>query len=306
MPRAIWSGSISFGLVNVPVGLYSATHDSTIHFNQFQKGTQSRIRNRRVNERTGKEVDFDDIVLGYEIDDDQYVILTKEELESVEPGKSRTIEITDFVEASDVDPIYYQRSYYLAPQDEAAERPYSLLVQAMQDRERIAIANFVMRDKQYLAAIRPAGKVLILETLYFADEVRDPADVLEDMPRKATFKPRDLDAAEMLLDAMTTTWDPKNYRDTYRDRVMGLIEAKAKGRKVVVEEEERAAPNVVDLMAALQESVERARKHRPGNAHHVVKLKTEPADDVRRTNRRAARSKTRSARPTSRPRKKAS
>ena len=279
MARSIWSGSVSFGLVNVPVSMYSATQDSTVHFNQFQKGTSARIRLKRVNEDTGREVDYEDIVKGYDLGDGKYVIVTPEELESVEPGRSRTIEITDFVEAADVDPIYFDTTYYLAPKDDSAAKAYRLLLRALEESERIAVATFVMRDKQHLAAIRPLGDVLALETMRFADEVRDPHEVIEDLPKKATVSARDLDAARMLIDAMATEWDPDNYRDTYRDRVMALIKAKAKGREVVVEHDAEAAPNVVDLMAALQASVDAAKGRRPGNAHQAGKLATRKASD---------------------------
>lgn len=161
MARAIWTGSVSFGLVNVPVGLYSATQDHKVHFHQFEKGTSNRIRNERVNERTGEEVPYRDIVKGAEVGDGAYVMLTQEELESVEPGRSRTIDISDFVEASEIDPLYYQKSYYLAPADDTAKKPYALLVKAMEKAERIGVATFVMRGKQYLAAIRPHDGVLV-------------------------------------------------------------------------------------------------------------------------------------------------
>ena len=170
MARSIWTGSLSFGLVNVPVKLYSATHEHEVSFHQFQKGTSSRIRYKRVNEDTGDEVDFEDIVKGAEIDDGRYVIITPEELESVEPGKSRTIDITDFVDAAEIDPIYFQKSYYLGPADDTAKKAYALLAHAMEKAERIGIATFVMRDKQYLAAIRPHDGLLLLETMFFADE----------------------------------------------------------------------------------------------------------------------------------------
>src|SRR3954451_16891789 len=163
MARAIWTGSVSFGLVNVPVGLFSATEDHDVHFHQFQKGTSSRVRNQRVNEDTGDEVAYKDVVKGAELDDGGYVMLTQEELESVEPGRSRTIDISDFVDAAEIDPLHYQKSYYLAPTDDSAKKAYSLLLKAMAKAERIGVATFVMRGKQYLAAIRPQDDVLVLE-----------------------------------------------------------------------------------------------------------------------------------------------
>ena len=226
MPRAIWSGAISFGLVNVPVGLYSATEDHDVHFHQFEKGTTARVRNQRVNEETGEEVAYRDVVKGAELDDGGYVMLTQEELESVEPGKSRTIDITDFVEAAEIDPVYYQRSYYLAPADKTAGKPYLLLARAMKKADRIGIATFVMRGKQYLAAIRPRDDLLVLETMFFADEVREPAKGIDRLPVKGKVAPKDLTMAVHLVEALTTAWDPANYEDTYTARVKRLIDAK--------------------------------------------------------------------------------
>src|SRR4051794_21462170 len=238
MARAIWSGSISFGLVNVPVGLFSATQDHEVHFHQFEKGTSSRIRYERVNEDTGDEVEYEDVVKGAEVSDGEYVMLTQEELESVEPGRSRTIDISDFVDAAEIDPVYYQKSYYLGPSDDTAKKAYALLVKAMAKAERIGVATFVMRGKQYLAAIRPSPdeKVLILETMHFADEVREPADELDQLPTRTKVDKKDLDMAVSLVTSLTTDWDPKNYRDTYTERVEQLIDANKKDREIVVPE----------------------------------------------------------------------
>jgi DNA end-binding protein Ku len=266
MARAIWSGSLSFGLVNVPVGLFSATEDKTVHFHQFEKGTSSRIRYRRVNEDTGEEVDYDDIVKGAEVGDGQFVTLTPEELESVEPGRSRTIDISDFVDVDEIDPIYYQKTYYLAPRDEPAQRAYALLVRAMDEAQRVGIATFVMRSKQYLAAVRPKGDVLTLETMFFADEVRDPASELEKLPTKVRLRTRDVDMAVSLIESMTTEWDPTNYRDTYRERVEELIDAKKNDEQVVTTQPAGDEGQVLDLMDALQASLERAKGHQAGNA----------------------------------------
>lgn len=269
MARAIWSGSVAFGLVNVPVQLFSATEDRTVHFHQFERDTSSRIRYRRVNEDTGDEVDYDDIVKGYDLGDGEYVIVTPEELEAVEPGRSRTIEITDFVDAAEIDPIYYQKTYYLAPRDDSAAKAYQLLVRAMAETDRTAVATFVMRSKQYLAALRPMDDVLTLETMYFAEEVRDAHDEIDQLPTTTEVGSRDFDTAGMLIDAMTTEWDPSNYRDTYRDRVLELIDAKRAGEEIVTTTEEAASAEVVDLMAVLEQSVDAARRHRPGNRHQA-------------------------------------
>jgi DNA end-binding protein Ku len=263
MARAIWTGSVGFGLVNVPVALFSATEDHTVHFSQFQRDTPNRIRYRRINEETGEEVDYSDIVKGYDIGGGDYVIVTPDELEEIEPGRSRTIEISDFVDQSEIDPIYYQKTYYLAPQGDGADRPYGLLLQAMQNADRVGIATFVMRDKQYLAAIRPAEGVLALETMFFPDEVRDPAKELDRLPKNQRFSGRELDMALALIESMTVPWKAENYRDTYRDRVMELIDAKRRGEQVVTEGREAEPAKVVDLMDALQRSLESAESAKP-------------------------------------------
>ncbi len=292
MARAIWSGSISFGLVNVPVGLYAATEDKTVHFNQFQEGTDDRVRNKRVNESTGKEVEYADIVKGYDLGDGRHVIVTPDELAEVEPGRSSSIEITDFVEASDIDPIHYRKSYYLAPKTDDAARAYGLLRQAMEKAGRIGIATFVMRGKQYLAAIRPHNKVLVLETMYFGDEIRDPADELPEIPRKPKFSDKDLTMAVGLIDSLTVEWKPENYTDTYRDRVLQLVKAKGKGREVVVDDDAEASGEVVDLMEALRKSVEAAKSRRAaGNKGAAQKLKTRKADDHEDKKKPAAKKK---------------
>jgi DNA end-binding protein Ku len=255
MARAIWTGSLSFGLVSVPVGLFTATDDKSIHFNQFQAGTSDRVRNKRVNESTGEEVAYSDIVKGYDLGDGQFVILTPEELEAVEPGRSREIAILDFVDLDDIDPVFYRTAYYLAPHNEQARRAYALLREAMEESRKVGIATFVMRGKQYLVAVRPEREVIGLETMFFADEVRDPAKEIEGIPVDAEIKPRELETAKLLIDSMATAWDPSNYQDTYRKRVEELIEQKSHGKVVATAEREPALPPVVDLMEALRASV---------------------------------------------------
>ena len=278
MARSIWSGALTFGLVNVPVSLYSATQDKTVHFNQLQRGTSSRIRYRRVNEDTGEEVAYEDIVKGHDVGGGQYVVVTREELEEIAPGRSRTIDISDFVDAAQIDPIYYQKTYYLGPQSEQASRPYALLREAMQTSGKIAIATFVMRTKQYLAAVRPDDQVLVLETMHFADEVRDPVQEIESLPVDATPSSRDLDMAVRLIEAMATDWEPESYRDTYRDRLSELLDAKRRGHEVVPEQPTAGSAEVVDLMEALRASVEAAKGHRRGNVGQAVApLPTRPA-----------------------------
>jgi DNA end-binding protein Ku len=265
--RSIWTGAVGFGLVTVPVGVYSATEDKTIEFHQFEAGTSDRIRYQRVNERTGKEVEYDDIVKGHDVGGGEYVIVTPEELEAVEPGRSRTIDITDFVDLSEIDPIYFQKAYYLAPKGDEARRPYDLLRQAMAATNQVAIATFVMRDKQYLVAIRAEDRVLVMSTLFFADEVRDPVDEIDDLPRAHKFSARDLSTAKQLIASLSTHWDPTNYRDSYRERVDDMIKRKQKGEEIVRNDEDEATGGeVVDLLDALRASVDAAKAKRTGGS----------------------------------------
>ncbi|MGI5131577.1 Ku protein [Pseudonocardia sp. CA-107938] len=262
MARAIWTGSISFGLVSIPVGLFSATDDHTIHFHQFERGTSDRVRNKRVNERTGEEVDYADIVKGADVGGGEHVIVEPEELEAIAPGRSRDLEISDFVDLDEIDPLYFQRTYWLAPTAEQYARPYALLLAAMTRTNRAAIGTFVMRGKQYLAAIRPDRDVLALETLHFADEVRDPKKDLENLPGKTPAKGKELDMATQLIESMSGRWKPEKYRDTYRDKVDALIADKQRGRQTVVEAEPPDPTEMADLLAALERSVADAKAGR--------------------------------------------
>jgi DNA end-binding protein Ku len=265
MARPIWTGSLSFGLVNVPVGLYTATDDKTIHFNQFQAGTTDRIRNKRINERTGEEVENDQIVKGYDLGGGDYVVVTPDELEAAEPGRSKNIEITDFVDLEDIDPVFYKSTYYLAPHREGAEKPYALLRQAMSESKKIGVATFVFRTKQHLVAIRPDAEVLALETLYYADEVRDPVRDIDSLPgEKYRFEGRELDAAKLLVESMAAKWEPESYHDTYREQVMDIIERKARGETISSERPVERQATVVDLLGALEKSVEAAIARRKG------------------------------------------
>jgi DNA end-binding protein Ku len=287
MAKAVWTGSLSFGLVNVPVGLYSATEDRSIHFNQFRAGTSERIRNKRVSELTGDEVAYSDIVKGYDLGGGEYVILTPEELTSLAPGPSHTIEVTDFVELSEIDPIYFDKPYFLAPHGKNGDRAYELLRKVMAETNKVAIATFVMRDKQYLVAVRPEKSALVLETLLFADEVRDPVKEIEVLPVQASFEDREIEMAKLLIDSMTTAWQPESYRDTYRERVEELIDQKRQGT-VVVSEGPRAEPApVVDLLAALQASVSAARGRSGVPVSAVAQRSQKPAGRTDRVRRRA-------------------
>jgi len=283
MARSIWTGSISFGLVNIPVGLYSAVEERSIRFHQLERGTSDRIRYKRVNESTGKEVEYQDIVKGYEVSDDQYIVLTDKELEAVEPSGSRSVEIEDFVDQAEIDPIYFDRTYYLAPRNEAAMKPYALLREAMREAGKVGIATFVMRGKEHLAAIRVDGNgdVIALETMYFADEIRDPRRELDMLPDGEAPKERELSMAVALIDSMSSKWEPDRYHDRYRARVMDLIKQKQSGEEFVVSRQPRKDTNVVDLMEALRRSVERVRGGEPAAE--------EPAEEAAASNGRSAR-----------------
>jgi DNA end-binding protein Ku len=260
--RPIWSGAINFGLVTVPVELYSATEDHTISFRQFQRCTSDRIRYKRINERTGEEVPFAEIVKGADLGGGDYVIIEPDELDAIAPGRSRTIDIDAFVNIDDIDPVYFQKTYWLAPTKEEYGRAYSLLLQAMSKTNRAGVATFVMRGKEYLTAIRPGDQLLILNTLLFPEDLRNPEKELKSMPEVTAARGKELDMAVTLIDSMTDDWTPANYHDTYTERVEKLIEDKAAGREIVTESEPSQPTKVVDLFDALSRSVEGRKKRR--------------------------------------------
>jgi DNA end-binding protein Ku len=259
MARAVWSGLISFGLVSVPVGLFTATQEHQPSFHQFAKNSTNRIRYKRVNERTGKEVDFENIVKGVDVGGGEHVMVTDEELEQIAPGRSRALEISGFVDLDEIDPIYFNKAYYLAPSGDESKKTYALLRDAMAKTNRAGIGTFVMHGKQHLAAVRAAGNTLVLETLFFADEVRDSKSMLDNLPGKTSFSKGELNMATQLVESMADAWNPKQYRDTYTDRVNELIAAKRKGNEVQVADDAPEPTNVVDLLEALRRSVDTAR-----------------------------------------------
>jgi DNA end-binding protein Ku len=261
MPRAIWSGAISFGLVNIPVKLYSAVSRKTVRFHQLDREDNQRIQQKRVNPRTGEEVPYENLVKGYELAPDRYVVITPEELDGIEPQKTRTIDIEDFVELSEIDPIYYDHPYYLVP-DKGAAKAYKLLLEAMKDSGKVAIARVVIRSKENLVAIRPLDDgVLTMETMLFADEVV-PSDGIEDIPAdgEAKTSARELEMANQLIDSLTAEFEPDKYRDEYRDRVLDMIERKAEGEEIVVEAPDEEPQKVPDLMAALEASIKGSKR----------------------------------------------
>ncbi|HVT67930.1 MAG TPA: Ku protein [Trebonia sp.] len=259
MARAIWSGVLSFGLVAIPVELYSATEPHRPAFHQFEEGTADRIRYQRVNERTGDEVGYGDIVKGADTGGGNYVMLDQDELDSVAPGRSRSLDIHTFVALDEIDAIYFDKTYFLGPGEDAA-KPYALLCDALEGSGKAAIASFVMRGKEYLAAVRADEGLLALETLFFADEVRDPRAEIGNLPVRVKLSREEVRMARQLVDSMSGPWTPSDYRDTYTDRVNELIKAKKSEKEFQPAAEPPAATNVSDLTAVLQASVDAAKK----------------------------------------------
>jgi DNA end-binding protein Ku len=260
MARAIWSGTISFGLLNVPVKLYSAVSRKTIRFNELREADGARVRHKRVAEGTDDEVSYDEIVKGYELTKDRYVTFTRDELAELDPAKTRTIEIQDFVDIGDIDPIYFESPYYLGPAD-GAEKAYSLLAKAMESSGKAAIARFVLRNREHLAAIRASSGVLTMTTMRFADEVVSPEELDDVLPQEAPkAQKKEVEMAQKLIDSLTADFDPSQYRDEYREELLSMIERKAEGKELVTAaNEEPEATKAPDLMAALEQSIAAVR-----------------------------------------------
>jgi DNA end-binding protein Ku len=261
MPRSIWSGAISFGLVTVPVKLYSAVSRKSVRFHQLNGKTGVRIQQKRVDPTTGDEVPYEDIVKGFELTPDRYVVIEPGELEALDPKKTKAIEIEDFVALDEIDPIYYDHPYYLAPGTGGA-KAYKLLLEAMRETGRVAIATVVIRSKQQLVAVRPMGDDLLgMATMVFPDEIIDPSTIEELAAiAEVEINPRELEIAEQLVDSLSGPFDPEKYRDTYRDEVLELVERKAQGEHIAVQPAaEEAEEPVPDLMAALKASLESVR-----------------------------------------------
>jgi DNA end-binding protein Ku len=262
MARSVWTGSISFGLVNVPVKAHTAVRDHDVHFHQLEKGSGARIRNRKVSEKSGREVDDSKIEMGFEVTKGRYVTFGKDELNDLRPRSTRAVEVTDFVALAEIDPIYYERTYWLAPDGESGNKAYHLLLAAMEERQRVAIGTVVMRNKQYLTAIRPLDGVLAMSTMRFADEIVPRADV-EGLPRRAAkADPKALRMATQLIDGLASEWKPAAYHDTFATELRKRIKAKDAGKLKTVEPEPDEPGKVLDLMAALEASVKSAKGRR--------------------------------------------
>jgi DNA end-binding protein Ku len=256
VPSTIWTGSISFGLVTVPVKLTPAVKSRDVSFNQLEEGTGSRIRLRRVSEQTGEEVSTDRIVKGYEIEKGRYVVVEKSELETLAPKASHTIEIEDFVDLADIDPIYFDTPYYVLA-DEKASKPYRLLVEAMTQLQKVAIGRVVIRAKERLVAIRPMDGMLCVETMHYADEIV-AREKLDGVPAGGDVNERELEMAMQLVEALAGAFAPDKYHDEYREQLLELIDQKAAGQEIVARPEPEAPAKVLDLMAALEASLKRA------------------------------------------------
>jgi DNA end-binding protein Ku len=267
MARSIWSGALSFGLVNVPVKLYSAVSRKTVRFHQLNQETGNRIAQKRVDSQTGDEVPYEGIVKGYELGRDRYVVIEPDELDALDPARTKTIDIEDFVELGQIDPVYYDHPYYLVP-DKGAAKPYGLLLEAMRRSGKVAIARVVLRSKEQLVAIRPSGGVLLMETMIFHDEVVPP-DALDDLPAEGDLgaSDREVAMAEQLIASLSADFDPSKYSDEYREKVLDLVERKAEGHALAVQPETPAPAAVPDLMAALEASLAAVKgKPSPGSS----------------------------------------
>jgi DNA end-binding protein Ku len=261
MPRPVWSGTISFGLVAIPVKLFNAVRRQSVSFNQLDGRDMQRIRYRKVNGETGEEVDDDDIVKGYEVSKGRYVVVDPDELEPFMPVPTKSIDLEEFVELGEIDPVYFDTAYLVAP--DKNPKPYVLLARAMEESGKVAIGRFVMRNKQYTAAIRAEDGRLVMSSLVHADEVVDPASIDElDGLAEVEVSDREVAMAESLVESLTAAFEPAKYHDEYREQVLALIQMKADGEELALPEVVSEKPNVVDIMAALEASVAAAKQAR--------------------------------------------
>ena len=261
MPRPVWSGTISFGLVAIPIKMFHGVSKKSVSFNQLDERTMSRIRLKKVSADTGEEVPEENIVKGYEISKGKYVVVDPDELEPFIPSATKSIDLEEFVDLDEIDPVYFDSPYILAP--DKAPKPYALLARAMEAAGKVAIGRFVMRNKQYVAAVRASEGTLLMSTMVFADEVV-PVDSIEELDALNSIEvsPKEVKMAESLVESLSAEFDPSKYHDSYRQQVLDLIERKAAGEQFEAPEPAAAAPQVVDLMAALEASVKAAKAAR--------------------------------------------
>jgi len=256
MPRSMWKGAISFGLVTIPVAVYPATEEKTLRFNQLHDEDMGRIRQKRVCEKDGEIVDFDHIVKGYEYEKDRYIVLTDEDFDSVPVESSRAIDIVQFVDLEEIDPMLYKKSYYLVP-DETGAKAYALLREAMSQDAKVGIAKVSFRDKEHLAALRFSDDAFVLETMYWPDEIR--AADFGDVDVNVKVRDQELEMARQLIEGLTADWNPEEFTDEYREALLKIVEAKINGEEIELVAAEPTA-KVVDLMEALKASVAAAKK----------------------------------------------
>ena len=254
--RSLWTGAIGFGLVNIPIKIFSATQDSDLNLDMLDRKSLSPIHYKRGSEATGKEVEWGNIIKGYKINDKD-VILDEKDFESANAVKTKVIEITDFVNESEIDPLYYEMPYYLSP-DKSGERAYVLLRQALEKTKKVGVATFVMRNKESLALLRPVGNMIVLNRLRFAEEIRDPKEI--EVPAKASVKPGELKMAIALINQLEGKFDIKQYKDTYAAELMKIIKAKSKGTKITASPLKVVHSKATDLMAQLKDSLGTKRK----------------------------------------------
>lgn len=258
MARSLWKGSINFGLVHIPVKMYKAASGKDLRFRELHDADLSPLKQKRFCPIDGEEVSRDHVVKGFEVGPDQFVVVKKEELEALEKGEAHTINIENFVDLSEVDPVYFENSYYVTP-DKGASRAYALLLAAMQDANKAAIARVVLRQKQHLVLLRAAGDAIAMSTLYYADEVL-AQDKLDELPRDIRPEKRELEMARQLIDSLTQDFHPEQYHDEYRERVLELIEKKAEGKRVTMPRARKEPAKVIDLVSALQASLNASKK----------------------------------------------
>jgi DNA end-binding protein Ku len=254
--KTMWRGAISFGLVSIPIRVYTATEEKTLRFNQLHEKDHGRIKYQRACAKDGQEVPYDEIVKGYEYEKDRYVILTDDDLDAVPVQSTRNIDIQQFVDQAEIDPIYYKKTYYLGP-EEAGVKAYQLLVEALREGEKVGVAKVSFRDKEHLAAIRLMDNLLVLDTMFWPDEIREAK--FEELDKEVRVSDKEVSMAESLIDNLTESWNPDAYTDEYREALLDIVEKKVAGEEI--EEVEPVEPaRVVDLMDALKQSVEATKK----------------------------------------------
>ena len=275
MARAIWKGSISFGLVNIPIALYSATRREELKFRLLRKTDLSPVNYKRVAEKDGKEVSWDQIVKGYEYEKGKYVVLKEEDFERVDLEATQTVDIKDFVDQEDIDPMFFYKPYYLEPQ-KGGDKAYALLRDALKDSNKVGIAKVVIKTRQYLAGVKPEDSALVLELMHFADELADPEKL--HVPKKTEVGKREMNMAKSLIDSMSSKWDPGKYKDDYREALMEVIEEKVEAGGKEIEEKPKRAPKptkIIDLVSVLQKSLEQSGgKRKPAKSR---KKRKQPA-----------------------------